>query len=319
MKGLFPIIARAKFWIWLGVVVILTSLWLFFTFQQYSIQFTGGVEIVVDTPTIAPSVASAVEKALSSAWMQADSVKIGQKEAFASLVVQMKLADDAQVQQVTALLTKTLIEQQVIGAESGVLEQSVIGPSIGEYMKSSAIKAVVRGMVLMAIYILFAFAWMRQLISPALLGVITLWTMIFDIAFPAGMYGIWMSINPAIQIDAVFIIAILTVMGYSINDTIIIFDRVRENYMAKAEQYQSGALSIADLYETSLRQTMRRSLGTSFTTFIVVAAMRVFGTGSLKLFAFTLGMGVISGSFSSIFFAAPLAYMFSHVSTTQKK
>jgi preprotein translocase subunit SecF len=61
--------------------------------------------------------------------------------------------------------------------------------------------------------------------------------MLFDIAFPAGMYGIWMSMNQVVQVDAIFIIALLTIMGYSINDTIIIFDRVRENYVAHEEQF----------------------------------------------------------------------------------
>jgi len=79
-------------------------------------------------------------------------------------------------------------------------------------MKRSAVQAVVRGIIFMTVYILFAFAGMRQLVSPALLGVITVLTMLFDIAFPAGMYGLWMATNSAIQIDAVFIIAILTVM-----------------------------------------------------------------------------------------------------------
>jgi preprotein translocase subunit SecF len=70
---------------------------------------------------------------------------------------------------------------------------------------------------------------MRRIISPAALGIITVVTMLFDIALPAGAYGILMMLNPAIQIDTVFIIALLTVMGYSVNDTIVIFDRIREN------------------------------------------------------------------------------------------
>jgi preprotein translocase SecF subunit len=135
---------------------------------------------------------------------------------------------------------------------------------------------------------------------------------------PAGMYGLWMAINPAIQIDAIFIIALLTIMGYSINDTIIIFDRVRENYAKHEDEYNEGKRKVDELFEDSLRQTMKRSLGTSFTTFLVVTAMWLFGTGALKLFAFTFGVGVIFGSFSSIFFAAPLAYLFSK-KTLQKK
>lgn len=231
----------------------------------------------------------------------------------------MKLIDDSQVQKVTEILNQTLRDQQIIKSGTEVLEQSIIGPSIGDYMKRSAVQAVVRGIIFMTIYILIVFAGMRQLVSPALLGVITVLTMLFDIALPAGMYGLRMALNSAVQIDAVFIIAILTVMGYSINDTIIIFDRIRENYQNKESHISSGKFAVAELFEMSLWQTMRRSIGTSFTTFLVVAAMWLFGSGALKLFAFTFGIGVIAGSFSSIFFAAPLAYIFSKKTIATKK
>jgi len=275
--------------------------------------------MVIDTPQIDQSVDALVTKSLTDSWFVPGKVTVWKKDDFATLLVQLQLTDDAQVQKVTELLTKTLIDGKVITSADNILEQSIIWPSIWAYMKKSAIMALWRGMVFMAIYILFAFAAMRHLISPTLLWVITILTMLFDIAFPAGMYAIWMSIDPIVQIDAVFIIALLTVMWYSINDTIIIFDRVRENYVAKEDQFTSGKWDVEELFEKSLWQTMRRSIGTSLTTFLVVVAMWIFGTGSLKLFAFTFGMGVLSWSFSSIFFAAPLAYLFSQKTLQKNK
>lgn len=274
--------------------------------------------MMIDAPEIDQSVDTVVAKALTDGGFVPGNVTVGKKDDFATLLVQLQLTDDAQVQQVVKLLTSTLVENKVIASADNILEQSIIWPSIGAYMKKSAVMALWWGVVFMAIYILFAFAAMRHLISPALLWVITILTMLFDIAFPAGMYGIWMSMNSVVQVDAVFIIALLTVMWYSINDTIIIFDRVRENYVAHEEQFTSGKWDVKELFEKSLWQTMRRSLWTSLTTFLVVVAMRVFGTWALKLFAFTFGMWVLSGSFSSIFFAAPLAYLFSE-KTLRKK
>ena len=96
-------------------------------------------------------------------------------------------------------------------------------------MKSSAINAIVAGLVLISIYMMFSFVAMRKHISPLTLAIVTMATMIFDLAIPAGAYGLWMAINNTITVDTTFIIAILTIMGYSINDTIIILDRVREN------------------------------------------------------------------------------------------
>jgi preprotein translocase SecF subunit len=97
-------------------------------------------------------------------------------------------------------------------------------------------------------------------------------------------------------------------MGYSINDTIIIFDRIREN-AEKSGVENSKKVVYADLFEKSIWQTMRRSIGTSVSTLLVVIAMYAFGTGVIKLFAFTVGVGVLAGTASSIFIAAPLAYL----------
>jgi len=115
-----------------------------------------------------------------------------------------------------------------------------------------------------------------------------------------------MMLDKTVMIDSVFIIALLTNMGYSINDTIIIFDRIRENVQTKANQ--KGIL-FGKIFEDSLRQTMRRSMGTVLSTFLVIAAMFFLGSGVIKQFAFTIGMGVIFGSYSSIFISAPLAYI----------
>jgi SecD/SecF fusion protein len=100
-------------------------------------------------------------------------------------------------------------------------------------MQKSAKTAIVVGVILMAIYMMFSFATIRKYVAPGVLAGVTVATMIFDVSMPAGMYGIWMHFNKTIMIDSVFIIALLTNMGYSINDTIIIFDRVRENIQNK--------------------------------------------------------------------------------------
>jgi preprotein translocase SecF subunit len=160
----------------------------------------------------------------------------------------------------------------------------------------------------MAIYLMIAFGEMRKVIPPYILAVITILTMLFDIAIPAGMYGLWMSINPTIQVNSIFVIAILTTIGYSINDTIIILDRIKENTIAQLEEKQHNQ-PIEQLINTSIRQTMRRSLGTSFSTLIVVIALYIFGTGVIQEFAFVIGWGIVAGTFSSVFIAANLLYV----------
>lgn len=279
--------------------------------MRLSIQFTGGIEMVVDTNEITQEVVNQVTTDLTAAWYIDFTTTAWKKDAYYSLLIQTRLNDSEQIDGVTDLLEATLISQWVIESGDDILELAIIGPSIGDYIKSSAQTALIVGMLFMAWYILIVFSSMRRVISPAALGLITVVTMLFDIALPAGAYGILMLINPAAQIDTVFIIALLTVMWYSVNDTIVIFDRIRENVLNSTKELEEWTITLANLYETSLRQTMRRSIGTSLSTLVVVIAMYFFGTWTLKTFAFTLGLWVVAGTYSSIFLAAPMAYLVS--------
>jgi SecD/SecF fusion protein len=155
----------------------------------------------------------------------------------------------------------------------------------------------------MALFIVFEFSKIRKFIQPWVLAIITIVTMLFDILSPMGIYGLKMMFDATAQVDVIFIIALLTTMGYSINDTIIIFDRVREHL----ETDKNKKLDM--VFEDSLWETMGRSLMTSGSTLIVVLAMYALGTGDLKNFAFVMIFGIISGTLSSIFLAAPIAYL----------
>lgn len=256
---------------------------------------------------------------LTEQWIS--DVTIGKKaeESFTDIIIKTSTSDDSQVTQIAASIQSFLIENNYIADETGILQSSITGPSVGAYMQSAALRAIIIGIIFMVLYMLFSFAAIRKVVSPSILASVTIVTMLFDILIPAGAYGLLMLINPTIQVDTVFIIAILTIMGYSINDTIIIFDRIRENAESVIAEKSKNIL-YAKIFEDSIWQTMRRSMGTSVSTLIVIAAMYLFGTGVIKLFAFTTGIGVIAGTASSIFLAAPLAYLLlGKFSAEQKK
>jgi preprotein translocase SecF subunit len=115
-----------------------------------------------------------------------------------------------------------------------------------------------------------------------------------------------MMFNTTIQVDTVFIIAVLTVVAYGVNDVIVIFDRIRENVLRHAKDKN---IIIGKIIEDSLRQTMRRSIGTSLSTLLVLITMFIFGTGVLRQFALAVGCGVIAATCSSIFLGGSLAYI----------
>lgn len=301
----FPIIKHAKKWLIIGLILIIGSVSLFWKNAHPSVQFTGGVELKTDAMLTNEEVKSALEPKLKEIGYESPTINVAQQDKTSRILIQVDVNNQEQVQKLS-----TVVGEYIKSKNASVLEQSVIGASVGEYVKNSAIKALALGILFIALYMMFTFSAVREMVSPLVLAFITIVTLLFDIAIPAGAYGILSSIDPTVQVDLVFIAAILTVMGYSINDTIIIFDRVRENTSLYEGALKTGKMSYLQIFEDSLRQTMRRSLGTSVAAFIMVIMMRILGTGIIKLFAFIIGAGIIAGTLSSIFIAAPLAYLF---------
>lgn len=226
-----------------------------------------------------------------------------------SVLLNIDIQDDNVVQELSESITQTLIANNYIQNEEGILSKSLNWPSVSDYIKTTAVTAIIVWLLFMIIYILISFREIRHALSPALLALVVFVTMLFDIAIPAWAYGIWMMISPITQVDMIFVIAILTTMWYSINDTIIIMDRVRENITNQSTWTTKSWVLYGEIFEKSIRQTLRRSLGTSGSTLAVVIALFIFGNGVIQNFAFTMWIGIMAGTFSSIFIAAPLLYV----------
>lgn len=299
----FPIIKNSVIWLVIGWLLIVGSNVIFWKTLNPSIQFTGWVEIKTDAQLNQKDVEDAIWPKLKELGYDNPKITISQQDKVSTLLLQVNVENSEQVQK----LSKTVDEY--ISGKGQILEQSIIWASVGEFVKNSALKAIIAWLVFIAIYMMFTFSAVREMVSPLILAIITIVTLLFDMSVPAGAYGLLTAINPTTQVDLVFIAAILTIMGYSINDTIIIFDRVRENNHLHEGAIKSGKMTYAQVFEDSLWQTMRRSLGTSVAAFIMVAMMWVFGTGITKTFSYVIGAGIIAGTLSSIFVAAPLAYL----------
>ncbi len=309
MKQYFDIIKNASIWIISAFVMIGISIFLFFSNLNLSKDFTWWVEFSIQAQIDKNEIQKDLNQILKEQGFEKFDIYVEQKWNYTDVLIKINVSDDEKVSQLSKQINKLLLEKYVSNPEN-IVSFSVVGPSIGEYVKKSAILAIIWWLIFMSIYILFAFIEIKDYISPFLLSFITILTMIFDISIPAGAYGLLMGINSTVQVDVIFVIAILTIMGYSINDTIVIFDRIRENLKNLKEKWvKLNQKLYKEVFEKSLWQTMRRSLGTSISTFLVVLAMWIFGTTTIKLFAFTMWVGIIAWTFSSIFFAAPLAYI----------
>lgn len=299
----FPIIKHSVTWLVIWLVLIVGSNIAFWNNINQSIQFTWWVEIKTDAQLNEQDVRDTLTPKLQEIGYQNPRITLSTVDNIATILLQVNVDNSEQVQKLSDIVN------DYISWKGQVLEQSVIGASVGDYVKSSAIRAIIAWLVFIAIYMMFAFSAVREMVSPLILALITVVTLLFDISIPAWAYWLLTALYPTTQVDLVFIAAILTIMWYSINDTIIIFDRVRENNKVHEWALKTGKMTYLQIFEDSLWQTMRRSLGTSVAAFIMVVMMWIFGTGIIQSFAFVIWIWIIAGTLSSIFIAAPLAYL----------
>jgi preprotein translocase subunit SecF len=174
-----------------------------------------------------------------------------------------------------------------------------IGPSVSAALKQSAMIAIVLVLVGISLYIAYAFRKVSRPISSWKYGWITLLTLFHDVAIPAGMLA-FLGHFLQVEIDTNFIVALLVVMGFSVHDTIVVFDRIRENLF-----HEKGKLSFPMTINKSVNQTLARSINTSLTLILVLVALYVTGPANLHYFVLTLLVGVVTGIYSSVFVASP--------------
>lgn len=177
---------------------------------------------------------------------------------------------------------------------------TTIGPSVGEVLQSKGIQALIIAIIAIVIYVSIAFSTIPQGLSSWKFGFTTIFALVHDVLITLGIFAILGHLFYA-EIDTMFITAILTVLGFSVHDTIVVFDRMRENI--KNKNHIQDVKEVADL---SLNQTISRSINTSITVLFALAALLAFAGSSIFYFVLTLFIGVIIGTYSSIFLATPL-------------
>ncbi|MDD4775997.1 MAG: protein translocase subunit SecF [Syntrophomonas sp.] len=187
-----------------------------------------------------------------------------------------------QTKQITAALSARYGEVTLLSAES-------VGATIGAELVRNAFLAVAIALVLMLIYISFRFEWT--------FGLAAVMALFHDVLIVCGIFSLFQ-----LEVNGAFIAAILTVIGYSINDTIVIFDRVRENLRMKKKE------ALDALLNKSIMQTMNRSVNTVLTVLMPLIALLMFGGATIKVFVITLLIGFIFGMYSSICIASPFYY-----------
>lgn len=179
-----------------------------------------------------------------------------------------------------------------------------VGPTIGKELREKAIWALILVVVAISLYIAYAFRKVSRAISSWKYGLITMATLLHDVSLPAGLFA-FLGWRIGLEVDTNFIVALLVVMGFSVHDTIVVFDRIRENILRS----NIGRTSLKEIINKSVKETIIRSINTSLTLIFVLTSLLVFGPPSLFYFLLAILAGTIFGTYSSIFVASPLLYL----------
>ncbi len=176
-----------------------------------------------------------------------------------------------------------------------------VSPSVSKELRQKSITAVVLVMVAISLYVAFVFRKVSRPVSSWKYGLITLITLAHDVVIPAGVFALLGKFT-GIAVDTNFIVALLVVMGFSVHDTIVVFDRIREN-LTKA---RTSDISLEGIVNISVNETFVRSINTSLTLVLVLLSLYFWGPIGLQYFVLTMLIGTVVGTYSSIFVASPL-------------
>lgn len=293
------VIARKKLFVLLsGLLMVLSLISVIVFGMNLSIEFTGGsiieTEFTGDRPSREVIVDSLNQVGLQNFLLQ-------------------PVEDNRYVLR-SSFLTEGSLDGviEVFQSNGGeVTRQAAIGPSVGQELRTKSVIAIAVVVTAIISFIAFAFRQVSKPIKSWKYGVTAIVSLIFDVLIPTGFMTL-LGYLIGYEIDLLFVMALLVILGYSINDTIIVFDRVRENLLVEQEKASkdpndsSKVPTFGEVVGRSLTQTYARSLNTSFTTLLVLIALYVFGGESTNHFALVLIVGIIAGSYSSIFLASPL-------------
>jgi preprotein translocase subunit SecF len=252
------------------------------------IDFKGGTLTQIQFTQNNPS-ASEIKDALSAnGFTDATIQSAGEKSVIIRTGTQEKEQHD-QLMKVLSDKFGTVTEEQF----------NSIGPVIGKELRSQALFQLVLVSLGIVLYIAYAFRKVSKPVSSWLFGWAAIIALLHDLFIVLGAFSL-LGHFKGVEIDSLFVTALLTVLGFSVHDTIVVFDRIRENLRLRVGQ------NLTEIINNSINQTLVRSINTSLTVVFVLVALLFFGGDTIKNFVMALLIGIIAGTYSSIFIASPL-------------
>lgn len=284
----FNIIGKAKLWLALSITIVTLSVVALCVYGlNFGIDFTGGSLLQVNAPG---TTVEAIRDAVTSKGYE-PVVQQGEGDTY---FVRVAPITEEQHQDVLATV-KTL------SPDVTEVRFDTVGPVIGDELKSKSLQATALMLTLITIYVAWAFRKVTRPVASWKYGVVTMVAAFHDVIIPLGVFAI-LGHYFGYQVDLAFVAAVLTILGYSINDTIVVLDRTRENLL----RHRHSDASFGETVNASVLETLGRSLNTTFATLLPLAAIFFIGGETTRPFVLALIIGMISGAYSSIFVASPL-------------
>ena len=311
------IFLNKKIFLTIAVLIILVSVGVIAIFGLKSgIDFTGGSLTEVHYSTLPEK--SEVEAAIAPLNLGTVAVRASESEAGRGYLITTRSLTESERKTLESGL-------QAIGKDGNITQFTSIGPVIGQELKDKAVWAIGAVLVLIICYVAFAFSGIGKPVSSWIYGFTTIAVLGHDILLPVAFMSLYGHYTGA-QVDVLFITALLTVLGFSVNDTIVIFDRIREKLQHNRTESRKNipvpggkdhveityklTRPFGELVDEAINETMTRSINTSLTVLLALVALYFFGSSVTHTFVLTLMVGVVFGAYSSIFIASPLLVVY---------
>jgi len=287
----FPFVKYSKiYFIFSGILVLASILAIVFYGLNWGIDFVGGSVLKITYTDERPSTQELSENLSSFLGLENLSVRFsGEKEV---TVKMPEVSQDIKDKLSDYFYNIPEVEKETMSFES-------VSPIIGGESKAKAQRAIIFSIIAIVFYVAFVFRKVSNPIKSWQYGIATVIALIHDVLIPVGLLAVLGHFS-GVEFSIPILTALLTIFGYSVNDTVVVFDRIRENLI------RGAGTTFNETVNLSLNETMVRSINTSFTTLFVLFAIFFFGGASLNYFSLVLIIGVIAGTYSSMFLASTL-------------
>ncbi len=296
------VIQYKKIFIGISVLfVVLATIFIAIFGLKPGIDFTGGSALTLKYVATRPEI-SVIDTRITNAGFGGSLIQpVGEQEVS---IKTREITDDERAALIDAATEK--------GKDEATQESfTVVGPSVGKELKNKAIVAIVLVLISIILFVAYAFRKVSKPVSSWKYGLAVIIALAHDIVIPAGVFALLGHFMGA-EVDTLFIVALLTTLALSVSDTIVVFDRIRENLTRHSNQPFETTVG------ESLSQTFARSINTSLTVLVMVIALALFGPQSTRLFATLLAIGMFFGTYSSIFLASPLLVLMEQKKTNKR-